>query len=103
MIKVEVEYRGKGFHSLKIKGHANSGDYGKDLVCAGVSAVSIGALNAFEDPDDYDIDIESGLIECIAKAGSNDHDEVVIETMLIQLKTIAASYPQAIEIKERKI
>ena len=57
MIKVEVEYKGKGFHSLLIKGHANTGDYGKDLVCAGVSAVSIGAMNALSDPeDDFEID-----------------------------------------------
>lgn len=52
MIKVEVEYKGKGFHSLLIKGHANTGDYGKDLVCAGVSAVSIGAMNALADPEE---------------------------------------------------
>ncbi|WRK55922.1 ribosomal-processing cysteine protease Prp [Coprobacillaceae bacterium CR2/5/TPMF4] len=30
---------------LKISGHANSDEYGKDLVCAGVSTASIGTLN----------------------------------------------------------
>ena len=51
MIKVDIAYKGKGIESILIKGHANCGDYGKDLVCAGVSAVSVGALNALEEVD----------------------------------------------------
>lgn len=104
MIKVEVEYKGKGFHSLLIKGHANTGDYGKDLVCAGVSAVSVGAMNALANPEeDFEIEMEPGMLSCIAKAGISEHDQAVIETLLIQLKTIEVSYPKAIDIKEREI
>jgi len=102
MIKVEIQYRGKGIESLLIKGHANSGDYGKDLVCAGVSAVSVGALNALEDSDDYDIEIESGRIHVDFPETMSEHDVTVIEVMILQLKTIQGSYPGTIEIKERK-
>lgn len=104
MIKVEIEYRGKGFHSLLIKGHANTGDYGKDLVCAAVSACATGAMNALEDPEEgFDIEIESGRLHCLAKGAVSEHDEAVIETLLIQLKTIEVSYPTAIEIKEKQL
>ncbi len=103
MIKAEISYKGKGFESLLVKGHANTGDYGKDLVCAAVSAVTVGAMNALENPDeDFEIEIESGRVSCVAKAGISEHDEDVIETLIIQLKTIEASYPNAIDIKERK-
>lgn len=43
------------------------------------------------------------MLSCIAKAGISEHDQAVIETLLIQLKTIEVSYPQAIDIKEREI
>jgi uncharacterized protein len=102
MVKVSIEYRGSGFASLEVKGHANSAPYGKDLVCAAVSAVTIGALNALEKTDDFDISIDSGDVRLFAKAGIGVHDETVIETLIIQLKTIEESYKDSIEIKERK-
>lgn len=102
MIKVDIVYSDKKFVSLLIKGHANTGDYGKDLVCAGVSAVSIGALNALEESDKFEIEVESGKVSLIAKDNIDEHDLTVIEVMILQLKTIAMAYPNAINIKERK-
>lgn len=102
MIKVSIEYRGSGFASMEVKGHADSAPHGKDLVCAAVSAVTIGALNALEKTEDFDISVESGDVRLSAKAGIGDHDETVIETLIIQLKTIEESYKGFIEIKERK-
>src|SRR5690625_7449104 len=32
--------------SFQVSGHANSGPYGYDLVCAGVSAITFGSINA---------------------------------------------------------
>ena len=102
MIKVDIAYKGKGIESILIKGHANCGDYGKDLVCAGVSAVSVGALNALEEVDSYEIEVEEGRIKATFGKARSDHDEIVLETMILQLKTIQVSYPEAIDIKERK-
>jgi uncharacterized protein YsxB (DUF464 family) len=42
-----------------VKGHANSGAYGHDLVCAAVSAVVTGACNAIETSEDFQIKIDS--------------------------------------------
>ena len=39
MIKVEFKYVDDKFSYLKIQGHANSAEYGHDLICAGVSAM----------------------------------------------------------------
>ena len=45
MIKVLVKQNNNQIVNLSITGHADSGEYGKDLVCAGVSTVGIGAMN----------------------------------------------------------
>ena len=45
MIKVLVKQNNNQIVNLSITGHADSGEYGKDLVCAGVSTVGIGEMN----------------------------------------------------------
>ena len=105
MTKVSIVFKGKDLESLTIKGHAGAGAYGHDLVCAATSAVTFGALNAIDDIDssfDYEIEQESGYVKLTPKGPISEHDSVVLETLILQLKTIEASYPQAIEIKERK-
>ena len=75
------------------------------LYSAAVSAISFGALNALEDIDedfDYEIDRDEAAISLSPKGAISDHDETVLETLIIQLKTIEASYPEAITIQERK-
>ena len=48
MISVNVTFMGKEVKSLTVSGHANYDKYGKDIVCAGVSAVVTGGINALE-------------------------------------------------------
>ena len=49
MVKVEIDYHGKSISKILVKGHANTAPYGQDLVCAAVSAICTGAMNALED------------------------------------------------------
>src|SRR5699024_11963242 len=46
MIQVTVAEKNNEISAFTISGHANSGPYGYDLVCAAVSAVTFGAVNA---------------------------------------------------------
>ena len=102
MVKVDIEYRGKGISSIAIKGHANSAPAGHDLVCAAVSAIAVGSLNALEEADDYEIEMDEGYVSVKIPGSISEHDQTVFETMIIQLKTIEVSYSEAITIKERK-
>ena len=45
MIKVLIKNNNKYITHIQIKGHADFGEYGKDLVCAGVSAIATGICN----------------------------------------------------------
>ena len=99
MIKVLIKREEKEFKSLEIKGHANSAEYGKDLVCAAVSAVVTGALNNLENPNDFNIKLEEGYSLVEAQKTVSSHDEIVLETLIVSLKTIEESYGKFIQIK----
>ena len=99
MIKVLINYEENKFKSLEVKGHANSGPYGQDLVCAAVSAILTGGANNLENKKNFDIKLLEGetLIKAIDTVSS--HDEVVLETLIVSLKTIEESYGKFIQIK----
>ena len=98
MITVRVCYRKGNICSISLTGHGG-GEYGKDLVCAGVSACFIGALNALKDKDGFDCKVSSGNSSLCAVKEVNEHDKVVLETLIIQLQTIADSNPKNLCIK----
>ena len=45
MIKIEMVKVNNNLESVSINGHANSAEYGRDLVCAAVSVLSQGVIN----------------------------------------------------------
>lgn len=61
MVKVIVERNDQNeIMSFELSGHANSGPYGYDLVCAAVSAVSFGAINSIISLCNVEPEIEQG-------------------------------------------
>lgn len=98
MIRAEAVYLDGSFHSLKVQGHGGE-EKGMDIYCAGVSSCLIGALNALENGEDYSIELSSGYSEVSAIRKPTAHDEVVMETLICQLETIAKSYPDRVKIK----
>ncbi|WP_225047542.1 ribosomal-processing cysteine protease Prp [Lacticaseibacillus kribbianus] len=55
MIKAQFLLAKDGtIRKLTLKGHADSGEYGHDIVCAAVSAVTIGAANGIEHLTGFD-------------------------------------------------
>ncbi|MCR6111488.1 ribosomal-processing cysteine protease Prp [Bacillus sp. A301a_S52] len=93
-------------HTFTMKGHAESGPYGYDLVCAGVSAVSFGAVNAIADLCNTKMMVETkddgGFLRCRVPKGLN-HDtfekvQLLLNGMLVSLKTIEDQYSQFIRI-----
>ena len=98
MIKVQVSFPKGKFEYLKVQGHAGSGPYGHDLVCAGVSSVIIGGLNNLQKINAFDINLAEGLAVIKAKAKITKHDSVVLETIVQQLETIEESHSNHIKI-----
>ena len=89
MINIRITYAANKIDGLEIKGHANSAEYGKDLVCAAVSAIGVGGLNALASLKDKNIELKmsDGHI-LIRNTSSNDEAQIVLNTIIIQLNTV---------------
>lgn len=91
--------------AFKMTGHAGSGPYGYDLVCAAVSAVSFGALNAVESLTGARMKVTQaeagGFLECICPETTTDawdKMQLILEAMLVSMQTIETSYGNYIKI-----
>lgn len=107
MINVTTTKKDDVYVAIEVTGHANSGPHGFDLVCAGVSAVTFGAVNALfaigeftpivEQADDGGylyVELPDDLT-----ADQMNKSQIIFETMMISLETIERQYRQFIQIK----
>lgn len=101
MIKVIVTKSIKGIEGITVSGHALSNDHGKDLVCAGVSAVMFGFINSFNSNDvSININDEESLIN-IKNTKHTEMNATLFNALLISLKTIEKTNKSFIKIEEK--
>ena len=94
-------------NGFEISGHALSDVYGRDLVCAGASAIAFGTVNAIAHITGVEPQIEQGAEGGLLKVQlPNDLDsetdnklQVILNTMVTQFYTMTASYSDYIELK----
>lgn len=106
MIKVHTKKKAEQYIAFEISGHAESGPYGYDLVCAAVSAVSFGAVNALITLGQFEPIIEQGdeggfLYVELPQSLTDEQMEkaqIIMKTMIISLETIEREYRQFIQI-----
>lgn len=106
MIHVLIKKR-NSIVDMKVTGHAESGPYGHDLVCASVSSACVGIANALEERGFTEkklgtIDVQEGFVQIKVQEFHSDI-QVVLETFEILLKTIEESYAKYIEITEMEV
>ena len=73
--------------SIEVKGHSGKDAYGKDLVCAAISAIITGGMNALCDKE-YNFKLEEGDAYIKALDIPSDYDSVVLKTIEVQLQTV---------------
>ncbi|WP_217586848.1 ribosomal-processing cysteine protease Prp [Lentibacillus saliphilus] len=96
--------------AFELSGHAESGPYGYDLVCAGVSAVSFGAVNSVISICGIDLDIEQkqdgGFLHVAIPDNLErkvaDNVQLLFEGMLVSMETIERDYHQFIKIEQKQ-
>ncbi|GAA4705196.1 ribosomal-processing cysteine protease Prp [Brevibacillus fulvus] len=111
MIQVTIERDDAGIAEITISGHANAAQYGSDIVCSAVSAISFGILNS--------IHPLLGLVpqvEQAAKSGGflrwsvthpadpslHEKLQLLAESMAIALIAVAQQYGKYITVKDQK-
>ncbi|MCZ2258405.1 ribosomal-processing cysteine protease Prp [Sporosarcina sp. G11-34] len=109
MIKIIVNKDQSGrIHSFEMTGHADFAEHGKDLVCAGASAVSFGAVNAIISLTGKTPKIRQGsdggyLSISLPQSPEDDHDiQLIVKAMIVSLQTIEHDYGQHIKIIFKK-
>ena len=99
MIKVKIYQKNKEIDKIIIQGHADFDDYGKDIVCAGVSVLTFTIANKLLEISKNDINENNNkfIFNLIDK---NKDVELLVETLIFGLKSIEKQYPQNIKIVE---
>jgi uncharacterized protein YsxB (DUF464 family) len=91
---------------FSVSGHARFADHGKDIVCAGISAVTVGTVNAIEKLTGLvpDARMKSGWLSASApdggEAATNDRVQLLLEGMVVSLESIADEYGKYVRIQE---
>lgn len=110
MIRIWVERNEQAeVEGIRITGHADFAEHGKDIVCAAVSGISIGMVNAIETMFGVQMhadDDGDGKLDCRIPAGLDDPDKVakirlLMEAMVVSLKNVADEFPSYVRMKER--
>ncbi|WP_102345417.1 ribosomal-processing cysteine protease Prp [Bacillus sp. Marseille-P3661] len=110
MIKVTIKrLANHSIKSFEMSGHADSGPYGQDIVCAGASAVSFGTVNAIYKLCQTELEIEQGksggFLRCVVPdhldQATNEKIQLLLEGMLVSLQTIEHDYAKYIKISDQ--
>lgn len=105
MIQVNVKETSHRILSFEMSGHADFAEHGQDLVCAGASAVSFGAVNAILELTKIEPVIEqknSGFLKVTFPTDLDDKTDgqvqLLVRAMIVSLKTIEQDYEEYIKI-----
>src|SRR5699024_6865098 len=108
MIKINVYRKKNLITGFEIIGHADSGIYVYVLLCAGVSAVSYGSINAVTSfcYVDLSIDMKDSrylkvMIPEEVSIEENERIQLIFEAMIVSLLTNENNYKEFITIKDK--
>ncbi|WP_223068274.1 ribosomal-processing cysteine protease Prp [Paenibacillus caui] len=91
---------------FKIEGHANFAKAGRDIVCAGVSAVTVGTVNAVEELTGIAMNarMKNGFLSADLPLSfpveAKEKAELLLSSLVVMLRTIEKSYGKYIKIED---
>lgn len=100
MIEVLISYTLNRLSKISLKGHAGYDIEGYDIYCAAVSTVWQGGLICLDDPNGYELKMKKGDSQLVIKGERSDHDKVVLEVIVRELKELSKNYPDYVRLKE---
>lgn len=111
MINIQICKLDDKIKSISIKGHANSSNYGNDLVCCAVSVLSQSVINAMikalDFREDFFILDDKGDINIQIPQDITQVQEIKMQTLAdmldINLKDLSEQYSEYIKFKVRGV
>jgi len=108
MIRVTIKRKPSGaIESFRVKGHALYDESGKDIVCAGVSAVTVGTVNAVEALSGLELQVKTahGLLHVDVADNLDEATDakvqLLLESMIVMLRSIEQSYGAYIALQDK--
>ncbi|MBD1371769.1 ribosomal-processing cysteine protease Prp [Hazenella sp. IB182357] len=105
-IRVKRDHENR-MERIRITGHAEYDQSGKDIVCAAVSGISIGMVNAIEQMFDVQVhasDDGNGKIDCQLPDRLSSEKQasirLLLEAMFLSLQNVADEFPSYVKISE---
>lgn len=99
---IRVYYtRDEGEHVLTINGHAGYAEYGKDIICAGVSAIAFALLSWMEHNEEEVTDFDEVIVEegqVFITCSGTDKLATAFQVALMGLIEISRAHPEYVDI-----
>ncbi len=109
MVKVLIKQRNDSLKYISVSGHANSDEYGKDIVCAAVSVITQTIILGISEilNDDFKYSISKGNLYFEVPEKMIYEDELRINTLthtlIIGLQNIKNNYENYIDIIKEEV
>lgn len=100
MITIQVNRKNGFINKVKLSGHAKFADYGKDIVCAGVSSILTTTVNAILKFDEKAITLEDQGSFLIDVVKDDKITQTLLENMICEFQELEESYPKNVKLKE---
>lgn len=107
MIDIQFRRKGSTILSVEMSGHAETGPYGYDIVCAAVSALSIGTVNSLSEIAEIPVEVDSaedsgGYLKFTIPENTSqkqmDTGQILLKSLLLSLKSIEEEYDEYLQI-----
>lgn len=107
MIEVDLFFDKTGYlDGFSVEGHAEQGDVGEDIVCAGISAITQTTVLGLSEQLGLDVQltIEDGLLKMLLPENLSEKQKIeadlLLSTMRLGIISTQSEYSDCIEIKE---
>ena len=89
---------------MEVKGHAGYDEYGKDIVCAAVSVLTVNMANSVEKFTDDSVDEKTGQFIFHFTGTVSAESKLLMDSLILGLTDIAESYgDKYIKIRFREV
>ena len=111
MIEIKIQRKNDKIVHFKIRGHANSSEYGQDIVCAAISSVSQMTLNGLLEVlkfKNLKYEEKEGYIICDLENSDLTEDErekafILTESMYKYIEEVAKTYKKYVKLTIKEV
>ena len=100
MIRINVQKENNQIKKITLEGHANYEEYGKDIVCAAVSATYLCTVNAILSLNEKLIQVKNNQdLQEIIVINYDATINILLNNMVNCLKSLEKQYPKNINLR----